>query len=152
MRHIRQANPDDIDALHMLYRHLIPDEDSAPKALAAERLRALHSFAGSCVLLAHDGAHPVATVTLIIVPNMTRQGAPYAFIENVVTHADHRGRGHAKALLAEAEDRAWSAGCYRIMIVSGNHNTVAHKTYAAAGYDGSKTGFQKRQIPDRAPT
>ena len=37
------------------------------------------------------------------------------------------------------------------MIVSGNHNTQAHKTYAAAGYAGTKTGFQKRRIPDRAP-
>ena len=90
-------------------------------------------------------------MTLIVVPNMTRRGASYAFIENVVTHADHRRRGHARALLAAAEARAWEAGCYRIMIVSGNHNTQAHKTYAAAGYAGTKTGYQKRRIPDRAP-
>lgn len=133
----------------MLYRHLIPDEDSAPHNVAEARLAALSSYGGSCVLIAWDGDMAVATVTLIIVPNMTRQGAPYAFIENVVTHADHRHRGHAKALLAEAENRAWNAGCYRIMIVSGNHNMEAHKTYTAAGYLGSKTGFQKRRIPDR---
>ncbi|MEJ6394905.1 GNAT family N-acetyltransferase [Gymnodinialimonas sp. 2305UL16-5] len=120
--------------------------------MAEARLQALAAYPGSCVLLAIDGDMPVATVTLIIVPNMTRQGAPYAFIENVVTHADHRGRGHAKALLAVAERRAWEAGCYRIMIVSGNHNEAAHETYHAAGYAGTKTGFQKRKIPDRTPS
>lgn len=150
MPDIRQATADDVTALQMLYRHLIADEDSAPLDVAADRLRALEAYAGSCVLLAFDEGTPVATATLIIVPNMTRRGAPYAFIENVVTHADHRGRGHAKALLAKAEARAWAAGCYRIMIVSGNHNTGAHATYAAAGYAGIKTGFQKRKVPDRA--
>lgn len=146
---IRQATADDVPALQMLYWHLIADEDSAPRDVAADRLRALEAYVGSCVLLAFDEDTPVATVTLIIVPNMTRQGAPYAFIENVVTHADHRGKGHAKALLAEADARAWNAGCYRIMIVSGNHNEVAHRTYTAAGYAGSKTGFQKRRVAAR---
>ncbi|MEL6745599.1 MAG: GNAT family N-acetyltransferase, partial [Pseudomonadota bacterium] len=118
---IRPATPSDIPTLQALYRHLIPEEESAQSDVAADRLQTLHRFPGSCVLIAFDGEQPVATVTLIVVPNMTRQGAPYAFIENVVTHADHRGRGHAKALLAAAEARAWRAGCYRIMIVSGNH-------------------------------
>lgn len=148
---IRPADTSDIAALQALYRHLIADEEGADPATAAQRLSALSALPGSCVLIAHDGDTPVATVTLIIVPNMTRQGAPYAFIENVVTHADHRGRGHAKALLAAAEARAWDAGCYRIMIISGNHNTTAHSAYAAAGYAASKTGFQKRRLPDRLP-
>lgn len=146
---IRQANLRDVAVLQSLYTHLISDDVSAPLDVAAGKLRALQTYAGSCVLLALDGGTAVATVTLIIVPNMTRQGAPYAFIENVVTNTDHRGRGHAKALLAEADAWAWAAGCYRIMIVSGNHNMAAHKTNLAAGYQGSKTGFQKRRIPDR---
>ncbi len=146
---IRTATRDDIVALQDLYRHLIPEEDSAPEAVASDRLAALHAFPGSCILIAFAGDLPVATVTLIVVPNMTRLGAPYAFIENVVTHADHRGRGHATALLAEAEARAWAGGCYRIMIVSGDHNTGAHAAYTAAGYSATKTGFQKRRIRDR---
>ncbi len=143
------ATRDDIADLQDLYRHLIPDEESASETVAADRLEALHAFTGSCILIAFEGNQPVATVTLIIVPNMTRLGAPYAYIENVITHADHRCRGHAKALLAEAESRAWAAGCYRIMIVSGNHNTGAHAAYTAAGYAATKSGFQKRCIPDR---
>ncbi|MEM8631037.1 MAG: GNAT family N-acetyltransferase [Pseudomonadota bacterium] len=149
-RLIRDAGPGDVPVLQDLYRHLIPEEDPAPTALAEARLEALYAFPGSGVLMAFDGAVAVASVTLIVVPNMTRQGAPYAFIENVVTHSAHRRKGHAQALLSEAEDRAWTAGCYRIMIVSGNHNTGAHGFYSSAGYAGSKTGFQKRRIPDRA--
>ncbi len=151
-RTISQATADDVPALQTLYRHLIADEDSAPLDVASDRLRALQAYTGSCVLIAFDNGALVATVTLIIVPNMTRQGAPYAFIENVVTHADHRGRGHAKALLAAAEARAWDAGSYRIMIVSGIHNDASRATYTSAGYAASKTGFQKRPVLDRSPT
>ena len=146
---IRQATAKDAAQLQRLYRHLIPDEDAAPLDAAQERITALGAFAGSAILVAEVAGALVSTVTLIIVPNMTRQGAPYAFIENVVTHADHRGKGLAKALLAEAEARAWAAGCYRIMIVSGDHNTGAHAAYVASGYTASKIGFQKRRIADR---
>lgn len=146
---LRVATKMDIPSLQTLYRHLIPDEDSAPPDVAAARLEALAAFPGSAILLAEVAGQAVSTLTLIVVPNMTRQGAPYAFIENVVTHADHRGQGHATALLAEAEARAWAVGCYRIMIVSGDHNTGAHMVYEAAGFAGTKIGFQKRRPPDR---
>ncbi len=148
---IRNATAQDVPALQALYTHLIPEEAPAPVAIGQDRLAALSAYPHSAILVAERAGTLVATVTLIVVPNMTRQGAPYAFIENVVTHAEHRDQGLAKVLLAEAEARAWSAGCYRIMIVSGNHNKTAHATYAAAGYAASKTGFQKRRIADRAP-
>ncbi len=147
---IRPAERGDADALRQLYRHLIPDEEPAPLPVAQSRIDALGSFPGSVILVADTTAGLAASVTLIVVPNMTRNGAPYAFIENVVTHSDHRRQGLARTLLHEAERRAWAAGCYRIMIVSGNHNAAGHATYAAAGYAATKTGFQKRRIADRS--
>ncbi len=56
------------------------------------------------VLIGFADGRAAATVTLIVVPNLTRKGAPYALIENVVTHADHRKRGYAGALIRRAID------------------------------------------------
>ena len=62
----------------------------------------------------------------------------------------HRGRGHANALLLEAEPLARDSGCNRIMIARANHTATAPVTCAAAGYTRTGTGLQKRQPPDRA--
>ena len=150
-RCLRIAGPDDLPDLLALYRHLIPEEAPAPMPVAEEKLAALNAIPGSGIWVVETDASLVASITLIVVPNMTRQGAPYAFIENVVCHTDHRRQGHVSALLAKVEEVAWAQGCYRIMIVSGNHNNRAHATYVSAGYAPSKTGVQKRRIADRVP-
>lgn len=148
---LRMAGPDDLPNLLALYRHLIPEEAPAPLPVAEEKLAALTAIPGSGIWVVETDTGLVASVTLIVVPNMTRHGAPYAFIENVVCRRDYRRQGHVSALLAKVEEVAWAQGCYRIMIVSGNHNTGAHATYVSAGYVASKTGFQKRRIADRVP-
>lgn len=37
--------------------------------------------------------------SLVVIPNLTLGGAPYALIENVVTDSAHGNRGHDKAIL-----------------------------------------------------
>ncbi|MBP0651963.1 GNAT family N-acetyltransferase, partial [Mycobacterium tuberculosis] len=48
---------------------------------------------GVTVFVAEDDGVPAATCTMITVPNLTRRGRPYAFIENVVTRSDRQRRG-----------------------------------------------------------
>lgn len=45
-------------------------------------------------------------------------GRPYGLIENVVTHADYRGRGFAALLMNRAEEIAEAAGCCKIMLMT----------------------------------
>ncbi|MCD6073672.1 MAG: acetyltransferase, family [Rhodospirillales bacterium] len=108
------------------------------------------AYDGSAILVGEIGGILVASCSLVVVPNLTRGGSPYGLIENVVTHDDFRKRGFGKQLLFAASDAAWQAGCYKIMLMTGSKKPETINFYLAAGFEQSKTGFQKRRIPVRA--
>lgn len=55
----------------------------------------------------------------IIIPNLTWNVRPYAFVENVVTHGDYRKCGYARACLDYAKSVAQGADCYKIFLMTG---------------------------------
>lgn len=143
------AGQSDLAALLALYQHLIPgDAQPAPMA-AVEILARFLAYPGSAVFLAESADQLVASCTLVVVPNLTRGGRPYGLVENVVTHRDHRNRGHGKALLHHATQAAWRAGCYKLMLLTGSTDPATHAFYRAAGFEPSKTGYQIRAIASR---
>lgn len=94
------------------------------------------------IFVVEDGDQLVASCTLIIVKNLTRGGKPYALIENVVTHGDHRHKGFGKAVLEKAIDTAKKEGCYKIMLLTGRKDEGVMSFYEKAGFDRDlKTGF-----------
>jgi GNAT superfamily N-acetyltransferase len=144
---IRPARQDNLQDLLDLYRHLdAQDVRCAPDQAVAIFERFL-LYPGSAILIGFIGRDLVASCTVIIVPNLTRGGTPYALIENVVTHAGYRNRGLGKAVLKAAVDRAWGEGCYKAMLLSGSKKATAF--YQAAGFEQTKTGFQIRRLPAR---
>ncbi len=110
--------------------------------LAMERFSAILAQPGMTVFIGVAGEIAAATVTLIIVPNLTRNGASYALIENVVTHADHRKQGYAGRVIQHAIAQAWNAGCYKVMLLTGSKNPATLRFY-------ENCGFMQRQ--DRLP-
>lgn len=116
---------------------------------AVAALDQLRRYEGSVVLVGVIGDAPVTTCTLVVIPNLTRGAKPYALIENVVTHADHRGAGFGRAVLDAAVERAWDAGCYKVMLMTGSKNPATLAFYEAAGFEQSKTGFQVRRAAIR---
>lgn len=148
--HVRLAGPADLAKLLPLYVDLNPDDQPLEDAAAKDRLARLRHFPGSGVYVGWIGDEAVATCTLVVIPNLTRGGAPYALIENVVTAAAHRNRGYGKALLRSAVEAAFADGCYKVMLLTGSTAASTHGFYRSAGFEQSKTGYQIRNIEVRA--
>lgn len=130
-----------------IYRYLTPDDQPATLEDATSNLGALKQLAGSTIFAGWIGKQLVATCTLVIIPNLTRGGMPYALIENVVTHPGQRNKGFGKAILAKAVEIAWAANCYKVMLLTGSKRPAVHGFYLSAGFEQNKTGFQIRRIP-----
>lgn len=139
--HIRPLQAPDLDALLALMPHLhaadaLPPPRAALESIWAQMLQQtglLQVYGGH--VAGADGPALVASCVLVTVPNLTRGGQPYGLIENVVTHAAHRGRGHGQALLAHALAQAWRSGCYKVMLMTGRQDEAVFRFYGRAGFD-----------------
>ena len=84
----------------------------------------------------------VSSCVCVIIPNLTRNIRPYAFIENVVTHSDYRGKGYATECLNFAKELAVKSDCYKMMLLTGSKKETTLNFYSRAGYNSTdKTAF-----------
>lgn len=84
----------------------------------------------------------VSSCVCVIIPNLTRNVRPYAFIENVVTHESYRGKGYATDCLKYAKKIAEQNNCYKMMLLTGSKRESTLNFYRNAGYNsGDKTAF-----------
>ncbi len=84
----------------------------------------------------------VSSCVCVIIPNLTRNIRPYAFIENVVTHSDYRCKGYATACLEFAKEIALKENCYKMMLLTGSKENSTIEFYKQAGYNkNDKTAF-----------
>ena len=146
---IRAAGLDDLPDLLDLYTHLIVDEPPCPPERARAQFDRLIALDGATVLLGHVGGQLVVSCVLVIVPNLTRGGASFAMIENVVTHAAFRGRGFGTCILDAATELGQAGGCYKIMLMTGSKRPSTLSFYDSAGFSRTKTAFEKRSVPLR---
>lgn len=142
---IRPATTSELPGLLALYRQLNPDDPELPLRLATERFAEMISHPGMTVFTSVSGEIVTSTATLSILPNLTRGGRPYALIENVVTDARFRKRGHAGAVIRHAVGHAWDKDCFKVMLLTGSREPATRKFYEGCGFVQNKTGFQMRR-------
>lgn len=133
---IRQISESELPALMALYRHLHESDDPLPdEAHVAAVWRELLGNPRYRYFGGYVGDQLVCSCIITVIPNLTRGCRPYGVIENVVTHADHRKKGHAKAVLHEALAFAWAQRCYKVMLMTGRKDEATLRFYEGAGFD-----------------
>ena len=142
---IREANRDDLNALLELY--LCLHEDSIPEKtehLSNTWEQIINDPNHHLIVNEVDG-RIVSSCVCVIIPNLTRNVRPYAFIENVVTHEDYRRRGLAQECLNFAREIALKENCYKMMLLTGSKDPNTLRFYEKAGYNSTeKTAFIQR--------
>lgn len=139
---VREIEESELNALLGLYLHL--HENSLPET--SERLRntwnTIMRDENHHIIVKETDGKIVSSCVCVIIPNLTRNVRPYAFIENVVTHKDYRGRGFATQCLNHAKEIAEQANCYKMMLLTGSKEEATLRFYGNAGYNGTdKTAF-----------
>jgi len=139
---IREANANDLNEILQLYLYLhetrIP-EDSEHLRQTWDMI--INDKNHHLIVCEVDGKI-AASCVCVIIPNLTRNVRPYAFIENVVTHKDYRKKGYATLCLNYAKQLAADSNCYKMMLLTGSKEKETLDFYRNAGYNSSdKTAF-----------
>lgn len=139
---IREIKENELNELLELYTHLheldVPENSENLQNTWAEIMGDKNHHIIVCEV---DGKL-VSSCVCVIIPNLTRNIRPYAFIENVVTHADYRGKGCATACLNYAKGLAVKANCYKMMLLTGSKSESTLNFYKQSGYNcADKTAF-----------
>ena len=139
---VREVTKNDLNELLELYLHL--HEETIPEM--TEHLKSTWDMIiqdkNHHIIVNEIDGKIVSSCVCVIIPNLTRGIRPYAFIENVVTHSDYRGKGYAKQCLNYAKEIALKTNCYKMMLLTGSKDEKTLNFYCSAGYNSSdKTAF-----------
>lgn len=93
------------------------------------------------VLVAKLDDKIIGTATIYFI-EVAARGRPYAFLEGLVIHEDHRGNGHGTAFFKECVEIAKKKSCYKMLFTSGLDRENAQKFYEKLGF--KKWGFEFR--------
>ena len=142
MEGIREAKEADLESLLELYTYLGENPFPVdPESFRPVWEKLLQNPICHVFLAERDG-RAVSSCTLLVVPNLTHGGRPYALVENVVTRPEYRRQGLGSAVLNAARDLAVREGCYKIMLLTVSKRQSTLDFYRRAGYrDDLKTGF-----------
>jgi GNAT superfamily N-acetyltransferase len=140
---IRPAGPADLPEVLRLVALLHPEDAPPDPDPAARALTEILSRGDDhALLVAETGGAIVGTLHLVISPNLTHDGAPWAIVENVVVDEARRASGVGRALMEEAERRARDAGCYKVQLMSADQRGVG-AFYETLGFEPRARGYRK---------
>ncbi len=145
------AQATDIPALVRLLDQLFAIEsDFSADASRQERgLRSVLSSPTACVMVARSAAGtPVAMCSAQLVYS-TAEGAPSAWIEDVIVDAAWRSRGLGRSVLQATLDWARSQGATRAQLMADLDNQPALDFYRRLGWATTRLGALRLQLVDR---
>lgn len=139
---IREIQQSELDGLLRLYTQLhgnaIPEDTEALRNL----WQRIENDPDHHIIVAVEEGCIVSSCVCVIIPNLTHNQQPYAFIENVITDEAYRGRGLATACLDYAREIARRENCYKMMLLTGFKEESTHRFYQRAGYNANdKTAY-----------
>lgn len=139
---IREACKNDLQEILELYLFLhetdVPEESEHVK----QTWNQIITDANHHLIVCEVDGKIVSSCVCVIIPNLTRNVRPYAFIENVVTHEAYRGKGYATDCLNYAKKIAEQNHCYKMMLLTGSKRESTLDFYKNAGYNSAdKTAF-----------
>ena len=139
---VREAEKGDLPKLLELYTYLHDNPFPEINAHIENIWARIIKDANHHILLGFIGDKLVSSCVIVVIENLTRQQRPYAVVENVVTHPDHRGKGYGTLVLSAAKKKAAENNCYKIMLMTGAKQENTLNFYRRAGYNSNdKTAF-----------
>lgn len=139
---VREARKEDLNEILELYLCLHESSVPEPSAHLSDTWERIVCDGNHHLIVNETDGKIVSSCVCVIIPNLTRNVRPYAFVENVVTHTDYRGRGLASECLEFARSIATQNNCYKMMLLTGSKNPAMLDFYRRAGYNSAdKTAF-----------
>ena len=144
---VRDAREADLPRLVELLAQLSPAtplEVEATPPLSSERqaFAQIQADPRQRLLVVEAEGLVLGSAVLIIVPNLSHQGRPYAIAENVVIDASQRGAGHGELLMRYIVGEAREAGCYKLSLTSNKERKDAHRFYERLGFRATHEGYR----------
>ena len=144
---VRVATEADLPRVVELLAQLTTDDPreqpgSPPTEVYTEAFRRMQADQDQRLLVLEAGGRIVGTLVLLIIPNLTHQGRPYATVENVIVDDSERGAGRGRQLMEYAIDEAKRAGCYKMALTSHKSRTAAHRFYEGLGFKSTHEAYR----------
>lgn len=140
----RTMNKDDIPSLMKLYSQMSGASSDFAVIDCQKIDEVWNNTKNSDIVyfVADNSGEIISTCYICIIPNITHNGRPIGYIENVITDERFRRQGIATKVLQMAIDYGKSKDCHKIVLLSGQTRTDAHLFYKSIGFDGDrKHGF-----------
>ena len=139
---VREVKQGELQELLQLYLYLHEDEIPQDSKHLQDMWNQIMEDNNHHLIVCEVEGKIISSCVCVIIPNLTRNIRPYAFVENVVTHGEYRGKGYATACLNYAKELAEKENCYKMMLLTGSKNPKTLQFYENAGYNSSdKTAF-----------
>ncbi len=147
--HIRPAEERDVTRIVELYRELtITDSEVEhrrdPTLAHYQRVFAeIRADPRQRLFVAEVEGGVAGTIVLLVVPNLSHNGTPWAFLENLVVTGKHRRQGLGRMLLEHAVGIARESGCHMVELCSDVRRQEAHRLYRSMGFEARAHCFRR---------